>query len=38
MTVIAGPGYEDPCPFWDDDGSAWLIHGKVGAGPLILHG
>ncbi|HVJ02816.1 MAG TPA: family 43 glycosylhydrolase, partial [Sphingomonas sp.] len=26
-----------PCPFWDEDGSAWLVHGKVGAGPLILH-
>lgn len=37
VQVIAGAGYEDPCPFWDDDGSAWLIHGKVGAGPLILH-
>ena len=35
--VIAQPGLEDPCPFWDDDGSAWLVHGKVGAGPLILH-
>jgi beta-xylosidase len=35
--VLAGAGYEDPCPFWDDDGSAWLIHSKVGAGPLILH-
>jgi beta-xylosidase len=37
VTVIAGPGYEDPCPFWDDDGTAWLIHGMKGAGPLILH-
>lgn len=37
VQVIAGPGYEDPCPFWDDDGTAWLVHGKVGAGPLILH-
>ncbi|UAK26102.1 glycoside hydrolase family 43 protein [Sphingomonas nostoxanthinifaciens] len=37
VRVLAGPGYEDPCPFWDDDGTAWLIHGKVGAGPLILH-
>ncbi|WP_054136598.1 glycoside hydrolase 43 family protein [Blastomonas sp. AAP25] len=37
IQVIAGPGLEDPCPFWDDDGSAWLIHGRVGAGPLILH-
>lgn len=35
--VIAGPGYEDPCPFWDDDGKAWLVHSRVGAGPLILH-
>jgi beta-xylosidase len=37
VRVLAGPGYEDPCPFWDDDGSAWLIHSKVGAGPLVLH-
>lgn len=37
VQVLAGPGYEDPCPFWDDDGQAWLIHSKVGAGPLILH-
>jgi beta-xylosidase len=35
--VIAGPGYEDPCPFWDDDGKAYLVHSKLGAGPLILH-
>jgi len=25
--VIAGPGPIDPCPFWDDDGRAWIIHG-----------
>ncbi len=37
VQVIAGPGYEDPCPFWDDDGEAWLVHGMKGAGPLILH-
>jgi beta-xylosidase len=37
VTVIAGPGYEDPCPFWDDDGTAWLVHSRTGAGPLILH-
>ena len=36
-TLIQGPGYEDPGPFWDDDGQAWLIHSRVGAGPLILH-
>jgi beta-xylosidase len=37
IAVIAQAGLEDPCPFWDDDGSAYLIHSKVGAGPLILH-
>jgi beta-xylosidase len=37
VAVMAQPKLEDPCPFWDDDGSAWLIHGRVGAGPLILH-
>jgi len=35
--VIAGAGLEDPCPFWDDDGTAYLIHSRTGAGPLILH-
>lgn len=28
---------EDPCPFWDDDGTVWLVHSRHGAGPLILH-
>ncbi len=37
VAVIAEAGLEDPCPFWDDDGQAYLIHGKVGAGPLVLH-
>ncbi len=37
VAVLPGPGYEDPCPFWDDDGKAWLVHSKVGAGPLVLH-
>jgi beta-xylosidase len=37
VAVIAGPGLEDPCPFWDDDGQAYLVHSKTGAGPLILH-
>lgn len=37
VAVISGPGYEDPCPFWDDDGQAYLIHSRTGAGPLILH-
>lgn len=29
--------WEDPCPFWDTDGQAYLLHGRVGAGPAILH-
>jgi beta-xylosidase len=37
VAVIAQPGLEDPCPFWDDDGNAYLVHSKKGAGPLILH-
>jgi beta-xylosidase len=37
VAVIAQARLEDPCPFFDDDGSAWLIHSRVGAGPLILH-
>lgn len=36
VALVAQAGLEDPCPFWDEDGSAWLIHSKVGAGPLIL--
>jgi beta-xylosidase len=30
-------GWEDPCPFWDDDGKAYLGHSILGAGPIILH-
>lgn len=37
VTVLAGAGLGDPCPFWDDDGTAWLVHSRTGAGPLILH-
>jgi beta-xylosidase len=29
--------WEDPCPFWDDDGKAYLGHSLHGAGPIILH-
>ncbi len=25
--LLAGRGLIDPCPFWDEDGRAWLIHG-----------
>jgi beta-xylosidase len=30
-------GWEDPCPFWDDNGTGYLGHSKVGAGPIIIH-
>lgn len=29
--------WEDPCPFWDEDGKAYLGHSVHGAGPIILH-
>ena len=29
--------WEDPCPFWDKDGQAYLGHSLKGAGPIILH-
>jgi beta-xylosidase len=32
-----GSGWEDPCPFWDEDGKAYLGHSRVGAGPVIIH-
>ncbi len=37
ITVWAQPRLEDPCPFWDDDGTGYLIRGQVGAGPLFVH-
>lgn len=37
VALIPEARLEDPCPFWDDDGQAYLIHSRVGAGPLILH-
>ncbi|MBN1567766.1 MAG: glycoside hydrolase 43 family protein [Acidobacteria bacterium] len=37
ITVKAVEKWEDPCPFWDDDGQAYLVHSYHGAGPLILH-
>lgn len=30
-------GWEDPCPFWDEDGQAYLGHSVLGAGPIIVH-
>jgi xylan 1,4-beta-xylosidase len=29
--------WEDPCPFWDDDGQMYLGRSKKGAGPIIIH-
>ena len=29
--------WEDPCPFWDSDGRAYLGRSQHGAGPIILH-
>ncbi|WP_321480183.1 family 43 glycosylhydrolase [uncultured Bacteroides sp.] len=29
--------WEDPCPFWDDDGKAYLGRSRHGAGPIIIH-
>lgn len=37
VTVKAVERWEDPCPFWDEDGRAYLIHSLKGAGPLILN-
>jgi beta-xylosidase len=37
VTVKAVPKWEDPCPFWDDDGQAYLVHSHKGAGPIIIH-
>jgi beta-xylosidase len=37
VTVRKVPRWEDPCPIWDDDGQAYLVHSVKGAGPLTLH-
>jgi len=29
--------WEDPCPFWDDNGQAYLGRSRHGAGPIIIH-
>lgn len=31
VLVEAGKGLIDPCPFWDDDGKAYLAHGWAGS-------
>ena len=35
--VKAVKKWEDPCPFWDDDGQAYLGRSQWGAGPIIIH-
>ena len=29
--VVEARGFIDPCPFWDQDGSVWLVHGCAGS-------
>lgn len=31
VLVRAGKGLIDPCPFWDQDGKAWLVHAWAGS-------
>ena len=31
LLIKAVKGWEDPCPFWDDDGSAYLVSAMVGS-------
>ena len=35
--VQAGKGLIDPCPFWDDDGQAYLVHAYAGSRAGIKH-
>ena len=35
--VAKVPKWEDPCPFWDEDGNAYLGRSIHGAGPIIIH-
>ncbi|MBL4561416.1 MAG: glycoside hydrolase 43 family protein [Labilibaculum sp.] len=35
--VVNIAGWEDPCPFWDENGQAYLGRSKVGAGPIYIH-
>ncbi|NCI47371.1 glycoside hydrolase family 43 protein [Sediminibacterium soli] len=31
VKVVAGKGLIDPCPLWDDDGNAYLVHAWAGS-------
>lgn len=35
--MVHAAKWEDPCPFWDDDGNAYLVHSIHRGGPAILH-
>lgn len=35
--IIEVAKWEDPCPFWDDNGDAYLIHSIHRGGPAVLH-
>jgi beta-xylosidase len=35
--LIAGKGLIDPCPFWDDDGKAYLVHAYARSRSGIKH-
>ncbi len=35
--IKAVEGWEDPCPFWDEDGQAYLGHSVLGGWPIIMH-
>lgn len=38
LTQVADTaGWEDPCPFWDEDGKAYLGRSRKGAGPIVIH-
>lgn len=37
VNVCHVSGWEDPCPFWDEDGQAYLGRSILGAGPIIIH-
>lgn len=35
--VVHAKGWIDPCPFWDDDGRAWLVHAFAHSRSGIKH-
>ncbi len=35
--MVEAAKWEDPCPFWDDDGQAYLVRSQHRGGPAIIH-